>query len=228
MRFLHYRDSGLPKESYFTTRELHFLRTLASVAFPAHTAWAPLDYPGNDTLPLQIVSLAYPLPPEFLSKINFLHDGMLNDKVLHGYIDPNVTYEHRQAHLWLVTLDDDVHLPVGQTIFLADMLPGEGTPEASPEPESYPTELRLKVESKPIEEKRREAAVFNESRVARWWLFHTWLQPQYRDQKIFKSSVGYFREWHPGFVLREREPHLMSALKLHPEHLPDDQAIRWS
>ncbi|MEI8342748.1 MAG: hypothetical protein WCH43_14585, partial [Verrucomicrobiota bacterium] len=220
MRFLHHREAGLPKESYFTTREVDFLRTLASVSFPTHTAWATLNYPGSQTLPLHIVALPYPLPVEFLPKINFLHDQMLQDKVQHGYIDPNVTYEHRQAHLWMVTMQEDVHLPVGQTLFLADSIRTEGNQPPPADPEPSPPGLRLKIEPKPIQEKKRELAVFDESRVARWWLFHTWIKPQYRDHKIFKSSVDYFRKWHPGFVLRERQPSLINALKMHPEHLP--------
>ena len=228
MRFLSHRASGLPKESFFSNQELNFLHTLASVAFPSHAAWADLKYPGSDTLPLQIIPLAYPLPDEFISRIEFLHNSMLEDKVIHGYIEPNVSYEHRQGHLWLVSMSDNVHCPIGQTTFLADLRRQDEIEQAPAEPEPHPTGLRLKKEPMPGAENRMTHTVFDESKVARWWLFHTWIKPQYRDHKIFTASVDWFRKWHPGFVLREREPRLMNALKMYPEHLPDNKALPWS
>jgi len=228
MSFLSDQKSGLPKESFFTTHELDFLHVLASVAFPTHAAWAELKYPGSNTLPLQIIPLAYPLPDEFLSRINYLHDLMLEDKVAHSYIEPNVSYEHRQGHLWLLSMNDDVHLPIGQTIFLADIRRAGEIQQVPVETTVYPSELRLKTEPWTSAETRPAQTVFDETTVARWWLLHTWIKPQYRYHKIFKSSVDYFREWHPGFVLREREPGLAYALKMYPEHLPNDKAVPWS
>ena len=229
MHFRRHRGPALARESYYTAEELQFLHTVASVSFPGHPPWCELAYPGSGFLTVEIIAVTYPLPSGLLPPLERLHERMNDDKVIQGYIEPHVSYEHRQGHLWVAAIGEGVHLPIGQTIFLADSHPSEPVDRPAAQPVAGTGELHLKIEPEPDPAQEQSAAqpVFDETKVVRWWLFHTWLMPEYRNRKIFKCSVGYFRQWHPGFVLREHEPRLKSALRIHPEHLPDNTAVKW-
>ena len=203
------------------------MRSAAGLRFPGHNVWEPLGYPGRETLPVHIMPLIHPLSPQLQTPLDELHERMRNDNVLHGFIEPYVRYEHRQGHIWVAGIDHEKFLPIGQTIFLAELKrPVEAEPSAPAEKPSDGPVLRLVA--KAPEETRHEEGLFDEKRVARWWLFYTWIQPAYRFHKIFKFSVDYFHRWHPDFVLRESAPALMEGLKQHPEHLPSQRAITWS
>lgn len=79
-----------------------------------------------------------------------------------------------------------------------------------------------------LAEKRKADSILGGGFVTKWWLLYTWIKPAYRSQKIFQSSLDYFRAWHPHFVLRDNTPVLMAALKKHPEHIRDEtKKVHW-
>ena len=45
---------------------------------------------------------------------------MWDDGVMHGYTETKFQHDHRQGHLWLVTLGIGRFVPIGQSIFLAE------------------------------------------------------------------------------------------------------------
>lgn len=227
MKLWHHRPLGPERSTYFSEQEFLSLRTAASARFRNRSSGEPVRYPGSQTLPIYVLPLAYPLPEDALQPMANLKACMVSDNVLHGYLRADVDYEHRQGHIWVAILDGDKYLPIGQTIFLAEITyPAEKPPTPTEPPP--PGEFRLKLEA-PVEKKKSPAGQWvDEALISKWWLFYTWILPPYRQHRIFKSSVDYFSAWHPGFILREREPHLMSALKENPEHLPQDKSIIWS
>ena len=79
-----------------------------------------------------------------------------------------------------------------------------------------------------LAEKRKADNILGGGFVSKWWLLYSWIKPAYRNQKIFQSSLEYFRTWHPHFTLRDNTPVLMSALKQYPEHIRDESKnVRW-
>jgi len=79
-----------------------------------------------------------------------------------------------------------------------------------------------------LAEKLRADNILGGGFISKWWLLYTWIQPAYRKQKIFRSSIGYFQSWHPHFTTRDATPDLKRALTDYPEHLRDDaKPLRW-
>ena len=184
------------RESCYTRQEVRYLRDTAADEFPDETIWTKLKYGGAMTLPVHILPLVIPLPPEVRGPIDFLYQAIRDDGVWDGYFHEGNVHEHRQLHLWVATLGFGRYLPIGETVFVA--------------------------------EKRRAEMHLGGGFVSKWWMVYTWLRPAYRNQRIFLSSLDYFRHWHPHFVARESSPFLVKAFKEHPEHLPDEKKpLKW-
>jgi len=109
-----------PRETYFTRRELRFLRDCSSESFPGHPVWKFLKYPGYFTLPVYLLALPHPYPDELISPIEALHQEMRADCVPHGYMETRFQHDHRQVHLWVARIGMRKYIPVGQTLFLAE------------------------------------------------------------------------------------------------------------
>jgi len=54
-----------------------------------------------------------------------------------------------------------------------------------------------------------------------------WLRPAYRCQLIFRHTVPYLQQWHPGFLVRDPNPPLARSLKGYPEHVFDGRMQWW-
>ena len=185
-----------PRETYYTRREIGFLRDCSAENFPGQAVWKLLKYPGSFTLPIYLLALPTPFPDELGSPLENLHKHMRDDGVAHGYMETSYQQDHRQVHLWVVKLGIGKFLPVGQSLFLA--------------------------------EKRRADTDLGGGFVSKWWLLYSWIEPAYRNQKIFQSSLEHFRSWHTHFTLRDSTPALKAAFKMHPEHLRDEsKSVRW-
>ena len=185
-----------PRSSYYTRRELKFLRECSGKNFPEQTVWTRLKYPGSFTLPVYLFARPTPFPEELAAPVTTLHQEMRSDGVPHGNMEMSYQHDHRQVHLWVAKLGIRKYLPIGQTLFLA--------------------------------EKRRAESVLGGGFVSKWWLLYTWIKPAYRNQKIFQSSLDYFRTWHPHFTVRDNTPALNAALKNYPEHIRNEsKSVRW-
>ena len=79
-----------------------------------------------------------------------------------------------------------------------------------------------------LAEKRKAESILGGGFVSKWWMLYSWLKPAYRNQKIFQSSIEYFRTWHPHFTLRDTTPAMIAAFKNLPEHIRDEsKRVRW-
>jgi len=204
------RFTDEPSPDCFTSGELAALRKAGQEAFPGKPIWETVHYPGEMTLPIHLLPLPQALPEQACVVVAHFRESMRKDKVpfFCQEVQSTAICDQRMGHLWVATIARGKHLPIGQTIFVSERAEVKKAP--APPREAAPSEgLHLAPDN---------VVTF----VNRWWLYYVWIKQPYRNQHIFRNSIGYFTQWHPRFTAMHPPPALERALQGHPEHMPGD------
>jgi len=199
--------------SCLSSKEIADLRLASKVAHPDRSEWQPLHYPGEVSLPIFLLPLPPQIPPALQAATDALHQDMIREGVTHSQFQICSRYEPRQSHFWIAKLSRNQFLPLGQASFVLEDRRFAMKDQAADAPK--PSTLRLA--GGPVDDRN----------VQRWWMHLAWLRQPYRCQRIFRHTVPYFEEWHPGFLVRDPNPPLARSLKDFPQHVFDGRVQWW-
>jgi hypothetical protein len=199
----------VPTGSCIKERDIARAREIAATEAPGMSSWYALPYPGEQTLPVYLLPVVRELPESLHGPMKELKGAMQQAGApLSSYRGFDLQKDC-QVHVWLASLAKGVYLPIGQVIFVREER-RRFAQSASASDSDIGEGLRLASSS----------GVDNGGFMTQtWWLRQPWLRPAYRCQKIFRSSVPYFKEWHPGFLLKDPPVVLARSLKDYPEHI---------
>jgi len=200
-------------DSCLSTKEIADARRATQEAFPGKPEWDTLHYPGEMSLPIFLLPAPPRFSPALQNAVTALHKELLREGVPHSQFQVHSRYEQRQTHFWIAKLARNQFLPIGQSCFILEDRRFKVNDRSADTPK--PSSLRL------------ASGQGDDRCVQRWWMHLAWLRPAYRCQLIFRHTVPYLQQWHPGFWVRDPNPPLARSLKDFPEHIFDGRVQWW-